>query len=135
MRKMWPVFAVLLLTLGLLWAAVSAALATDQCDVVGNSYTVTIDGDEWILDNFVNSGPFFSPAPQCGGTVNLLSPDGEYIFLDWCVTGAGLNIAGFPAVLTYDGLELYCVPMDLYVLHIGNTTYMTEQEVQQLLFK
>ena len=135
MRKMWPLLVTLALMILCYGAAGSAALAMDQCGVVGMSYTLTIDGDGWILDNFVNSGPFFSPAPQCGGTVNLLSPDGEYVRLDWRVTGVGLNIAGFPATLTSNGLKLYCVPLDLYVLHIGNTIYMTEQEVQQLLFK
>ena len=135
MRKMWPVFAVLFLTIVFLWLAGSASIAMDQCEVVGESYTITLDGDEWILDNFVIFGPFISPAPRCCGTVNLLSPDGEYVRLDWRVTGVGLNIAGFPATLTSNGLKLYCVPLDLYVLHIGNTIYMTEQEVQQFFFK
>ena len=134
MKKMWPVFVILLLTFGLLWLAGTAAIAKDQCDVVGNSYTITLNGDEWTLTDFSNVIAF-SPAPPCGGNVSLVSPDGVYSYHKWCVSGDGFTVLGFPAVLTTEGLKLYSVPTNLYTLHVGNMTYMTEQEVQLFLFK
>ncbi|MCK4782767.1 MAG: hypothetical protein KAV87_03375, partial [Desulfobacteraceae bacterium] len=101
---------------------------------VGNSYTVTIDDAEWTLTDFMNVA-VFSPAPPCGGNVSFVDPGGEYSYHKWCASGDGLTVAGFPALLTKSGLKIYCVPMDLYILHVGNTVYMTEQEVPLFLFK
>lgn len=134
MKKMWPVFLALCVTLLMFCVVGSTATAQNQCEIVGNSYTITVDCDEWTLTDFTNV-PGFSPAPPCGGNVSLVSPDGEYSYHKWCVSGNGLTVAGFPALLTESGLNIYCVPMDLYILHIGNTIYMTEQEVPLLLFK
>ena len=135
MKKLWPVLAVLFLTLGFQWLVATVAIAGDQCDVVGNSYTITIDGGDWILTDFVDVVGF-SPLPPCGGNVSLVSPDGYYTSHKWNANYDGtLTVAGLPAKLTPEGLKLYGVPMDLYILHIGNKLYMTEQEVPQFLLK
>lgn len=134
MKKFWPVWIIGFLMIGFLWVAGTVALAQDQCEVVGATYTVTVDGTEWTLTDFVETGPHFSPAPQCVGTVNFVSPYGEHT-CNWCVCNNNLNIAGLPAVLTSNGLKIYGVPTGLHTLRIGDVVYMTEQEVPLLLFK
>jgi len=134
MKKMWPVFIVLCITLASLWAVSSVAVAMDQCDVVGNSYTITIDGNDLTLSNFNESLPMFSPAPRCAGTVDFLGLNGRSA-LDWCVCFGKLKISGIPAFLSDDGLKIYAIPLGLHSLRIGDTVYMTEQEIPQLLFK
>jgi len=135
MKKMWPVFIVFCITLVSMWAVSTAAIAMDQCDVVGNSYTITIDGNDWTLSNFDESLPMFSPAPKCAGTVTLLGPTGQYSVLDWCVCFGELKISGLHALLSEDGLMIYLLPSGLHTLRVGDTVYMTEQEIPQLLFK
>ena len=129
MKKMWPVLVTLIVVVAFLWIAGTSAIAMDQCEVVGNSYTLEVGQDECTL-SFVEVGPFFSPAPQCAGTVNV----GNYVF-DWIVVRDNLTVAGYPAVLTPDGLTIYGIPTDLHTLNIGGTVYMTEHKVPLLLFK
>ena len=135
MKKMWPVFVVFCITLVSLWAVSTAAIAMDQCEVIGNSYTITIDGNDIVLSDFVESSPMFSPAPKCAGTVTLLGPAGQYSTLDWCVGHDGLRISGLHAFLSEDGLMVYLLPSGLHTLCIGDTVYMTEQKISQFLFK
>ena len=135
MKKMWPVFVVFCITLVSLWAVSTAAIAMDQCGVIGNSYTITIDGKDIILSDFVETSPMFSPAPKCAGTVTLLGPEGQYSTLDWCVGHDGLRISGLHAFLSEDGLMVYLLPSGMHTLRIGDTVYMTEKEVAQFLFK
>ena len=131
MKKMLS--TVLALVLMFLLSSV-AANAIDQCDVVGNSYTIDYNGTEWALQDFTDVVGF-SPAPRCGGMVYLVYPSGEFDTLDWCVTDGGLFIGGTPANLTDDGLEVYLIPGELHTLHVGGTVYKTEQEIPTLLFK
>jgi len=135
MEKMRSFFIVLCITLASLWAVSSVAVAMDQCAVEGNSYTVTIDGNDWTLSDFAEAGPYFSPAPQCAGTVNILGPDGQIFTVDWCVCHGILGIAGLPAFLSKEGLAVYALPSGLYTLRIGDTVYMTEHEIPQFFFK
>jgi hypothetical protein len=132
---MWPALVTFLFVFTFLWIAGTAAIAQDQCDVVGNSYALTIDGDGWTLTDFVETGPFFSPAPRCAGTVSLVSPDGEPVDCDWMVCHGNLMVAGYPAVLTSNELKIYGVPTGLHTLRIGGTFYMTEKEIPLFLFK
>ena len=132
MKKM---FSVMILSICLLFAAFTVtAGAMDQCEVVGNSYTTVFDGEEYTL-SFTEAGPFFSPAPMCGGTVIFADAYNTGKIYDWTVTYNGLTVEGYPAVLTNNGLILYGIPTDLHSLRIGGTVYMTEQEVPLLLFK
>jgi len=120
----------------LLCAVAVPAMAMDQCDVVGNSYTITFGDDEYVLTDFIESEAKFSPAPLCGGKVYLMFPSGSFYFLDWSVSrDHNLFIAGLPAVLTEDGLTLYCIPEAPYTTDIGGVIYKTEREVPTLSFK
>ena len=130
MKKMWPVLVTLIVVVTFLWIAGTSAIAMDQCEVAGNSYTL----DGCTLD-FVESGPFFSPAPQCAGTAGLAVPGWDIVVLDWMVVRDNLTVAGYPAVLTPDGLIIYGIPTNLHTLNVGGKTYMTEHEVPLLLFK
>jgi len=83
MEKMRSTLIVLCIALATLWTVGSVAVAMDQCDVIGNSYTLVLGGNDWTLSNFDEAPPLFSPAPQCAGTVILLGPVGQYSTLDW----------------------------------------------------
>jgi len=135
MEKMRSTLIVLCIALATLWTVGSVAVAMDQCDVIGNSYTLVLGGNDWTLSNFDEAPPLFSPAPQCAGTVILLGPVGQYSTLDWCVCHGGLRISGLYAILSEEGLMIYSLPSGLHTLRIGNTFYMTEQEIPQLFFK
>lgn len=120
----------------LLCAVAVPAMAMDQCEVVGNSYTLTLCGDEYTLANFVGVDSMFGPAPLCKGTVYLFSPNDTYCSFEWNVSrGNELTIGGFSAVLTEDGLVVYFIPDGLYTTVIGDVTYKTEQEIPTLQFE
>ena len=131
MKKMLSMVLTLVLMFVLSSVAVNAA---DQCDVVGQSYTVYVGDEPWTLTNFENA-PMFSPAPECGGSVILVDPDGAGWSYGWSITDNGLIIAGTPAELTDDGLIVYFIPQGLHTLQVGNMVYKTEQEIPTLLFK
>lgn len=133
MKKMWSVGVVSVLMLLFTCIMATSAIAMDQCEVVGNSYTM-VYGDECVLSNFVNTVGF-SPMPPCGGTVDF-TYSGEIVKFLWNVNyDKTLTIAGLPAVLSTDGLKIYGIPTELYSLQVGNKIYKTEQKIQSFLFK
>ena len=134
MKKMLPVGFALVSMLLLSIVAVSDVSAVDQCDVLGQTYTVTLDGGVWTLTDFENT-IMFSPAPRCGGTVTLVDSDGVSYGCDWSVAGDSLVISDAPARLTDDGLMIYLVPQGLHTLCVGGMVYKTEQVVQALTLK
>lgn len=134
MKKMWPVFIVFCITLASLWAVSTAAIAMDQCDVVGNSYILILDGDDYVLSDFTSSPAGFSPAPRCHGYVTFISSNGR-VKLEWYLRNGHLLIGGITAELTSNGLKIYNIPQNLHALRIGDTVYMTEKEIPQLLFE
>jgi len=93
MKKMRSILIVLCITLASLWAVSSVVVAMDQCDVVGNSYTITLDGDDYVLSDFTSSSPSFSPAPRCHGYVTLIA-NGERTNLEWYLRNGHLSIGG-----------------------------------------
>ena len=132
MEKMLSFLIVMVAVLGL----AMTAPAMDQCEVVGNSYTLDLNGESWTLTDF-EIQLCFSPAPFCSGTVNLVSPTGDSQSVDWSVNyhRTALMIAGLPAILTQDGLIVYALPAELNTLKIGDTMYMTEGEIPTFNFK
>jgi len=134
MKKMRSILIVLCITLASLWAVSSVVVAMDQCDVVGNSYTITLDGDDYVLSDFTSSSPSFSPAPRCHGYVTLIA-NGERTNLEWYLRNGHLSIGGVTAELTSNGLKIYIIPQNLHCLRIGNTFYMTNEKIPTLLFK
>jgi len=134
MRKMWPVFIVFCITLASLWAVSMSAIAMDQCDVSGNSYILTLDGKDYVLSDFTDTPSGFSPAPRCHGYVTLFA-NSERTRLEWYSRNGYLSIGGVAAELTLNGLKIYNIPHNLHCLRIGDTVYMTEQEIPQFLFK
>lgn len=112
---------------------VTGVAAANQCDVMGGTYSVTLDGDEWTLTNFTDKIEV-GPAPRCGGKVTLIGPDNTRSFYVWCVRDK-LTVAGFPAKLTAEGLMIYMIPSNLHRLRVGSTIYMTNEKIPVLPFK
>lgn len=138
---MKKLFLTVLLTLTLALAMpVSNALAIDQCDVVGNTYELDLEGNTYALTNWVDNGCTFGPCDPdtyCAGHVELLCPGNVFYTLDWNIAPFDdiLIIGGFKAELTWAGLVVYFIPEDLIRTNIGRTTYMTEDEIPALTFE
>lgn len=78
---------ILFLTAMILSLSLSVFAWQDPCSVVDNVYVC----DGIILDNWVEEGPQFSPAPRCAGSVILWASDG---------TGYTLNYIGNDDIVT-----------------------------------
>ena len=134
MRKTIPMLMVFLFSMMLIFFTPMVAMATDQCDVMGSTYTIELDGHGYTLTNFVDQISF-SPAPQCGGLCTFINDQGASYSYEWSVVFGNLTVAGFPAFLTEHGLLLYAIPQDLYTTQIGKIIYKTPGKIPTLLFE
>lgn len=95
------VFA-LAVILGFIWGAVAFAWQ-DPCSATQYNYVY----EDYALIGWEESLGYFSPAPDCAGTVLLLTPEGLYTILNYEGNGDIITIAGIPCRVNNDG-DLIC---------------------------
>lgn len=98
MKKLFIVAAII----GFLWGTMALAWQ-DPCSVTQYDY---ICGG-YILTDWEESPSYFSPAPDCIGTVLLLAPDNTWILLSYEGNGDIITIAGVPCRVNNNG-DLIC---------------------------
>lgn len=91
-----------------------SALAFNACDVVGQ----TLNCNGWILTDWSQGSPMFSPAPLCNGTVTLVSPQGKKTVLDYVGTYSYITIAGVQCQPSPFGMacKIITVPEQSYII-------------------
>lgn len=94
---MKKVFA-LTMIVGFLWGTAAFAWQ-DPCSATESAYIC----EGFTLDNWVEKGPQFSPAPECAGTVILWAPDGTGYSLDYMGNNGIMTIAGVPCRVSNNG--------------------------------
>lgn len=92
-----------LLILGICLCYSPALAWQDPCSATQYNYIY----EDYALINWEESPAYFSPAPDCAGTVILLTPEGFYTILDYEGNGNIITIAGIPCRVNDKG-DLIC---------------------------
>lgn len=114
---MKKVIFLITMILGFIWALPAMAWQ-DPCSATENAYVC----EGFTLDGWVETGPHFSPAPRCAGTVTLWAPDGTGYALDYMGNNGIMIIAGVPCRVSNQGnleCKIVTVPEESTILIFG----------------
>lgn len=71
----------------------------NPCSATDNAYVC----EGFTLEDWVETGPHFSPAPECAGTVSLWASDGTGWTLKYVGNNGIMTIAGVPCRINNQG--------------------------------